>query len=167
MLRASSALLAAVLLAGCARDDAVYPSLAPRSVERLGFEEPERPAPPPVAPDPKLDVEIAAATARLNKASADFSRAARQAQAAAGRARGATAGSEAWIDAQTALGALDAVRAETSEALTDLEQLAIARATALAPEYPALEAAQTRAQGELERQDATIGRLGSTLAPAN
>ncbi|PAX08497.1 hypothetical protein [Sphingomonas lenta] len=154
------------LLPACARDDAAYPSLAPRPVERLGFEEPEPPASQPVEPDPQLDVEIAAATARLDKAQADFDAAARGADAAARRARGAAAGDERWIDAQTALAGLDVLRVETSDVLTDLEQLAIDRAVALAPAYPALETARTRARTELGEQDATIRRIGAALAPA-
>lgn len=159
-------LAAFALLSACARDDAAYPSLAPRPVERLGFEEPEPRAPEPVRPDPKLDVELAAATARLDKATSDFAEAARGAQAAAARARGARAGDERWIDAQTALAALDVLRVETSDVLTDLEHLTIDRAVTLAQAYPGLETARARARTELDRQDATIRRIGASLAPA-
>lgn len=167
MNRAFAALLSlALTLGGCARDDTVYPSLAPRPVERLGFEEPEAPPPAPVAADPELDLEIAAVAARLVKAARDFSRAAVQAQTVARSARGASAGSEAWITAQTALAELDGLRAETSEVATDIDQLAIARAATLAPDYPALETAREQARDELERQEAIIARIGAELAPA-
>lgn len=167
MNRALPALLPlALAVGGCAGEDTVYPSLAPRPVEKLGFEEPEAPPPAPVMADPKLDLEIAAVLARLDKAARDFSRAAGRAETAARGARGAAAGSEAWITAQTALAELDGLRAETSEAATDIDQLAIARAATLAPDYPALEAARERARGELERQAATIARIGAGLAPA-
>ena len=155
-----------LLLAGCARDDGPYPSLMPRAVEARGFEEPAPAPPPAVAADPRLDVELAAAGARLGKAEADFNQAAAEARVLAGRARGAAAGSEPWISAQTALAALDALRAETSEVLGDLERLAIDRATALLSAYPALEEARARADAAVDAQAAEIARLAGNLAPA-
>lgn len=166
MIRILPALLLPAALLGCARDEGTYPSLSPRPIEKLGFEEPGAPPPAPVAPDPGLDLEIAAATARLDKAAGDFAAAARRAQAAAGRARGVPPGGEAWIEAQTALAELDALRAETSEVLGDLERLSVDRAAALAPDYPALEAARSRAREAIDAQGATISRIGAGLAPA-
>lgn len=157
--------LLALTLAACARDETVYPSLAPRTLEELGFEEP---APTPTAAaavDPKLDLEIAAATARLDKAVRDFAAAAGRAEAAARAARGAAVGADSWIAAQTALAELDGLRAETSEVLADLERLAADRAATLAPDYPGLERERERARGELDGQAAAIGRLGAGLAP--
>lgn len=153
-------------LAACARDDTAYPSLSPRAVERLGLDEPASPAPGPVAADASLDLEVAAASARLDKAAGEFARALARAQAAARPARGAPAGSEPWITAQTALAELDALRAGTSEIVADLERLAIDRAAALAPDYPALERERTRAKAELDGEAAEIQRIGAGLAPA-
>ena len=160
------ALLIFAALPACTREEGSYPSLSPRPVEKLGFEEPMATPPSPVRVDPALDLEVAAGSARLEKAASDFARAADRAQAAATRARGAATGTEAWIEAQTALAELDGLRAETSEVLSDLERLAIDRAATLAPDYPALQEALERARTELQREDATIRRLGSALAPA-
>lgn len=165
MQRLLPALIVATALAGCTRDDVTYPSLALRPVEQLSFDEPEPPAPKPVAPDPELDVEVAAATARLDKAAADFTRQAGEAEAAARRARGVRAGGDAWLDAQTALAQLDILRAEASEVLTGLEELSVARATTLAAPYPALEQVRDRVRDELRREEEAIARIGSTLAP--
>jgi hypothetical protein len=151
---------------GCARDDGPYPSLAPRAIEKLGFDEPDAPAPVPLVADPELDVEIAAAGARLDKASGDFTRILVGVEAAARRARGTAVGSENWIAAQIALAELDGLRAEVSEVLSNLDDLAVARAATLAPDYPALEATRARLRAELERQESAIGRIGSGLAPA-
>jgi hypothetical protein len=156
----------ALLAGGCAADTGTYPSLAPRLVERLGFEEPDPAAPQAAAPDTALDQAVARASEALNSARSDFDAAAATAERAAARARGAAAGSEPWIEAQTALAQLDIVRAATSAAVSDLEQLAIERATTLAPPYPALVEAQARAQAALREQDATIRRLTASLAPA-
>lgn len=165
MIRTISALLIPILLSGgCARDDGAYPSLALRAIEKLGFDEPDAPPPVPVVADPELDVDVAAAGARLDKAEADFTGALGGVEAAARAARGAAAGSEAWITAQTALAELDGTRAEVSEVLSNLDDLAIARAATLAPAYPALEAARVRVRAELARQQGAIARIGSGLA---
>ena len=147
-------------------DDGPYPSLAPRAAELKGFEEPDAPPPAPVVADPRLDAEVAGLSARLAKAAGAFATAARAATAAGARARGAAAGSEPWIAAQLALAELDVLRTETSETVTDLDQLAIARATTLAPDYPALETARAEARAEADREAATIARIGAGLAPA-
>ena len=159
-------LLLVLACGGCARDDGPYPSLAPRAIERLGFDEPDAPPPAPVVADPALDIEVAAAGARIDKAAGDFTRALGGVEAAARASRGAAAGSEAWIAAQTALAELDGLRAEVSEVLSDLDALAVRRAAAPAPDYPALEEARARARTELERQEAAIARVGAGLAPA-
>lgn len=151
---------------GCGRVEGTYPSLAIRPIERLGFEEPAaRPVAVAMA-DPALDARLREVGAGLDEAAAAFASAAGRAQAAAARARGATAGSESWLDAQVGLGELDTLRAATSEEATDVEQLVLARATELQPDYPALTALQDRATGEVARQDATIRRIAAALAPA-
>lgn len=161
-----ASLLLILACGGCARDAGPYPSLSPRPIEKLGFEEPDAPPPMAVVADPALDVEVAAADARANKAARDFTTALIGVERTARAARGATAGSEAWIAAQVALADLDGSRAELSEVLANLDELAVKRAATLAPDYPSLEAARARVRTELDRQAAAITRIGSGLAAA-
>lgn len=166
MTRAALLVLVPVLLAGCARGAGGFPSLAARPGEGRGFEEPAVPAPAPAAADPRLDAQVAAAAGRLSAARRAFDAGASRAQATGARARGAGAGTEAWIAAQAALSDLDAARADTSAIVTEAEQLEIARAASLAAPYPALEGLQADGRAELERQETLIARLAAALAPA-
>jgi hypothetical protein len=157
--------LAALSLEGCTRDTTAYPSLAPRAVEKLGFAEPEV-AIVEAKPDPALDARIVALGQSLDGASKGFAADAARAQAAATRARGKPVGSDAWLDAQTALAQLDDWRAQTSSLLTDADQIASARAAELAPAYPALAALRARIATEAQQQSATIDRLQAALPAA-
>ena len=141
-------LLALVLFAfatGCAGRQGGYPSLLPRDVERPDAPVAEVP-PQPVAPDPALDAKIDAAMKRFDSAVAAFDRAAEQARPAVRAARGAATGSEAWIAGQNALADLGSLRAAILAPLADLEALAIDRAQAGEPPYPALETALEKAE---------------------
>lgn len=161
-----AALSLPLLLAACAVEPVASPSLGIRPIEKLGFEEPE---PRPVAAaesDPALDARLRELGQALDGARSAFDEAADQAEAAARHARGAAAGSDPWLDAQVALGRLDVLRAGTSERFTDVEDVSVARAAELKPDYPALAALLARARAELDRQDATIRRLTAALAPA-
>ena len=157
---------AAALLGGCADRTSGSPSLAPRPIEKLGFAEPEAPAPLPVTADPALDAALAAIAVRLEAVATGFGTDAGKAQAAARRARGQSVGSEAWLDAQAALAGLDDWRAQASAIVTDLDQLASERAAALAPDYPALVPLRARAQAEADGQADTIGRIQASLPTA-
>ena len=85
------------------------------------------------------------------------------AEAKVAPASGAVAGSEAWLDAQVALGELDVQRAAASETVTALEQLAADRAVAGEAAYPALEAALATARADLADTAATIATLNARL----
>lgn len=157
---------ALLLLAGCARDETTYPSLAPRAVEKLGFAEPEAPPPAAVAPDPALDRTIAAKESALAAIVRGFDGDAARAERMAAAAKGRAVGSDAWLEAQTALAALDDWRAQATALVTDLDTLAADRAATLAPDYPALAGLRTRAQAEAARQSAAIARLTASLPAA-
>jgi hypothetical protein len=162
-------LLAPVLvllpLAGCAHDATPYPSLAPRAVEKLGFAEPAV-AIVEAKPDPALDAKMADWQRTLDTIAKGYGSDAAKADAAAGRARGKGVGSDAWLDAQSALAGLDDWRAQTSSLLTDLDRAATDRAAALAPAYPALATLRERIVAEADRQSATIDRLQAMLPAA-
>ena len=158
-------LLTLLATAGCARDETVYPSLGKRPVEQLGFAEPET-TPAVATADPALDAKIATLTANLATLTAVFAQDAGKAEAAARAARGKAVGSDAWLDAQSALATLDDHRAQTSALVTDIDQAGADRAQALAAEYPPLTALHDRAQAEADRESETIGRLTAMLPAA-
>jgi hypothetical protein len=166
MTKKLAGLLPILTLAACSHDTAAYPSLAPRAVEKLGFAEPETPAAAPLTVDPALDARIASVTARLDAVAHGFDAALAKAQAAARAAGTRTVGSDAWLDAQTALGGLDDWRAQASALAAEASDLAGARAQALAPEYPALARLQAAAETETARQDGAIGRIQGSLPAA-
>ncbi|RDE05204.1 hypothetical protein [Sphingomonas aracearum] len=169
LLSASPALLGALglLLGGCAAGagggDA--PSLLPRAIESRGDALPAY-TPPPLVADPELDAAIARNADARAAAARRLEPIAQRAQAAAAAARGAAVGSERWIAAQSALAELDDLRASASAAVTDLEQLAIARAAQGLPDYPALEQARQAAAAELAAQTQRIERLEATVPRA-
>ncbi|MFT4055572.1 MAG: hypothetical protein QM681_13780 [Novosphingobium sp.] len=157
--------LLAVSLGGCAEHQ--YPSLLPRAGEQLDFREPTAPPPAPVAADPALDSRISAARETLKQASAAFDASAGRAERLADAARGAPAGSDPWLDAEIALADLDAAHARQSDVLADLEELAVERATALSPAYPALDQAVEEAGRAADASGARIAAIQRKLAPAN
>lgn len=127
MLRPLAALalpLSMLLAGGCARGGD-FPSLAPRAVESLSWDEPVR-ASVAVAPEPGLDAAVERALAEARRGEAEFRAvlpAARRLAAAAG-----AQGSESWIAAQQALSRAEAAREPTAAALAELNALAVARA---------------------------------------
>jgi hypothetical protein len=153
-------------LGACARDASVYPSLAVRPTEKIGFAEPAPPAPEPLKADPALDAKVADLTARLTTVARGFDRDAARAEAAAREAKGRAVGSDAWLDAQTALGLLDDWRAQANALASEAGDLASGRAAALEPAYARLDAVQQRIAAEGQRQSATIDRLQATLPAA-
>ena len=152
-------------LSACSRDTTRYPSLAPRAVEKLGFAEPEVPV-VEAKPNPALDAKIADFGVRLDRVAKGFGDDAAKAQAAGSRAKGKAVGSDAWLDAQTALAQLDDWRAQTSSLLSDIDIIAADRAAKLEPTYRALGALRARVAAEGERQMATIDRLSAALPAA-
>ncbi|HSX53921.1 MAG TPA: hypothetical protein VLG14_01360 [Sphingomonas sp.] len=128
------------MLGACTTPNGEYPSLLPRPIESRDDAEPVRPD-PVAAPDSALDTRIAQKRAAAEDAAKRFQAAAVTAESRVAVARGVPMGSESWVAAQTALADLDAIRGETVELVTDLEEVASARALAGTPVYPALNAA--------------------------
>jgi hypothetical protein len=128
------------LLAACTTPDGGYPSLLPRPIESRDEGEPVRPD-PVALPDAALDARIAQRRSAAADAAKRFRAAAITAESRVAVARGVPAGSEAWVAAQTALADLGAIRGETVQLVTALEQEASARAQAGSPAYPTLNAA--------------------------
>jgi hypothetical protein len=157
-------LLAPLLsITSCASGPESGPSLLPRAVEEQTFDEPAAPPAPAAAPDPALDRQIADLVTRRGAASTAFAAADRQVAAALRSGARAPVGSDAWLDAQTALAALDEERATLLAVVTDLEQLAIARAADGKPPYPALDAARIDSEAELDRIAAIVAERKAAL----
>ncbi|MEJ8629442.1 hypothetical protein P0F65_05595 [Sphingomonas sp. I4] len=117
-------------------------------------------------PEPALDGRIAEITRLLDTVEAEFTKAYDQAQARAATARGQAVGSDAWLAAQTELATLDEIRARGSAILTEVDDLAIKRAAALEPDYPALIALRERATALTTRQAEQIKALSASLPAA-
>lgn len=106
-----------LLAAGCATGGE-FPSLAPRPVEQLSFEEPVR-VDPPVAPDAALRARAGALVAQAREGDRAFE-GAHAAALPRIRAPGAT-GSDSWIQAQEAISRVEAARGATTGTLTEFD----------------------------------------------
>ena len=156
-------LIVLLLSAGCTRDDAIYPSLAPRAVEGRGFGEPAVTPPPPLTADPALDARLMAFGARLDAIVKGFDADAARTTRASGIAGARSVGSEAWIAAQTALAALDDWRAQAGGLASEVDAAARDRAATVGTAYPTLDALRNRTDAEATRQDAVIATIAATL----
>lgn len=156
-------LACSLLLAGCAAQEAQYPSLAPRAGERQGFDEPAVTAAPAPVADPALDARVAADGRKLDTVARGFDDDLAKAQKAAAAPGARTVGSESWLSAQAALAALDDWRAQASALASELGGAASDRLGTVGTPYSALDALQARAEGEAERQAAAIARVAATL----
>jgi len=110
-------------------DDAAYPSLAPRPIEKLANEPPTPVTVPLKAPDAALVQRVAGIEKQLSTAAAGLNQAI--AQAPATRASRLTRGSDAWTEAQiaasrleAAVGALRTVQGDIADVRLKLAQAA-------------------------------------------
>ncbi|OYY67927.1 hypothetical protein [Sphingomonas sp. 28-63-12] len=158
-------LFALLALAGCVAPTGRYPSLLVRPVEQQDQSEPVRAAAVASA-DPALDAQITALNDTLAGDAAAFPAAVDRATTATRAARGARVGSEAWLSAQAAISALDSLRAQSLSALVDIDRLAIDRAQAGLPAYPAIAVLRDRAEAQVAAQTAAIDTLHAQLATA-
>jgi hypothetical protein len=154
-------------LGGCAgADTARYPSLLPRPIESRSDAEPAVAPPAPVVADPALDGKLADYAASLDKTEKAFAPAADHAEALARAAHGDAVGSDHWLDAQTALAQLDTYRSDLSAMLTDVEQIAIDRAAAGQPDYPAVEELRDKVKTAFDAETARITAIQDMLPAA-
>jgi hypothetical protein len=119
MYRPAFILLACTFAAGCATRGE-FPSLAPRPVEQLSFEEPIK-VDPPVAADPALRSRASSLLADARAGDGAFEQAYARALPLV-RAAGAT-GSDPWVQAQEAISRAEAARIGTTSALAELDRL--------------------------------------------
>lgn len=157
--------LVVIALTGCSTTRGDYPSLQPRPIESRSDAEPVV-APVVVVPDPALDTKVAEATKALAVSHAAFDAADQASAARIGAARRAAVGSDAWLDAQTALAELDEHRSRTLDLLADAEALASARAAEGLPLYPSLEAVRVDTEVELDRQTKVVAERKAAVPNA-
>jgi|GEM_PF-523543 len=167
---------ASALLSACAAQGP-FPSLAPRAVERelSGQAAPPcptaqapavSPAPPPPLPeDAQLAARVTALLASARSGQGAFAEFLPRASASAARA--GAAGSDSWIAAQQDISRLEAARAQTLDALAELESLSVARsgdpATNEADRASVLAAAE-EVRALSGAQQAEIARLSGLLS---
>lgn len=155
-------LLSLAGLAGCTQATGRYPSLLPRPIESTSLAEPERPV-PVATPDAALDKRIAEIRAGLDAGARAFTAGAQDAEARIAVSRGLPQGSEAWLQAQVAMGQLAELRRPAVTALSDLDELATQRGVDGLPPYPALDAALADADRAATAQQARIDSLEAAL----
>jgi hypothetical protein len=160
--RPALACLSLLALSACAAPNGKYPSLAPRPIEQRS-DAPPAETPVEAAPDPALDARLASFNADLASAASDFATAADRAKELVAAAAQAGVGSDPWLDAQTALAELDGDRARSAATLSQLDALAIERASKLQPPYPALTALDDAGQAQADSETATIAALQKLL----
>lgn len=160
-------LLLALATASCAAPAANdrSPSLLPRPIETRSDAEPVT-APVAATPEPATDATVAKLRTTLEQTNATFATKARDVEHAAAAARGDAVGGERWITAQAALAELDALHATTSSTLTEIDDLAIARASDGKPAYPALDALRGAAQAASDAQSERIAAIQARLPAA-
>ena len=156
------ALWASLILGGCASTGASYPSLAIRDAERVegSMDAPDGALalPSPAALSGVMLQRVEQLEGRASSAHRRFQQAAPAAQRSANSARGAAVTTNAWADAQIALGDLDTIRSQTAIALADLD-LMFVDATLDYQERGAIGEARERVLEMVRAQDRTLAQL--------
>jgi len=126
-----ASLAAALLLAGCAQDAEIYPSLSIRDEERVtGTFDPVEPAPyTPPAPGADTLGGLARYHAEATAAHRLALAAAEQARGPITAARGRPVGGEEWAAASIALAEIEAQRSATMLALAEIDRLHVVAQT--------------------------------------
>lgn len=157
--------LLALGLAACAATSATEPSLARRPAELIDPRLP-LPADVPSGPvDPALASRLGELVAQGNEGGRTFDALVGQAEALANAA--GPRESESWILAQQAQSGLEAARAKTTAALSEVDAIASARIQSGAGLTPAdlgaVEAVSNELRAVTDGQNATIDRIGARL----
>jgi hypothetical protein len=152
-----------LLASGCATEGD-FPSLAPRPVEQLSFEEPIK-VDPPVAADPALRGQTNALLARAGEGDRAFENAYAEALPRV-RAAGPT-GTDSWIQAQEAISRVEAARIATTTALAELDLLIADKSDEPVNDaiWAEIEVARTRAQAVAADQSRRLDSLKASVGP--
>lgn len=155
---------AAILLAGCAKDQELYPSLAIRDGERVtGMVQPAPgEAETPSAGAPQAPGNLAKYRADAADAHRRLLAAADTARGPVAAARGSEAGSDLWSAAAVAIGNLEAIRSETMIALAEIDLLYIAAQTE-GRDVAELVGALSQVNAMVLEEDRLIAAMNQTL----
>jgi len=153
-----------LLLAACAGPEGESPSLAPRPIEGV-VDEPIRGITPVTsAQDPALAGQIAQLVDQAEAGNRAFTIQYPEAVAAVDQATGSALESEAWIEAQLAVSALDSLRSETVRALGGLDSILAHQTLAAEPaETERLLAAREHVAALYDDQNRRYDALNSRL----
>jgi hypothetical protein len=153
-----------LLLVACAGPEGDAPSLTPRPIEGI-LDEPVRAiAPVQSTSDTALATEIAALVEQAEAGHSAFTARYPAAQGTVQNAAGSAVESEAWIEAQLAVSALDSARSETVRTLGSLDAILAGQALAGAPsETEKLLDARERVASLYGEQNALYDALNATL----
>lgn len=156
-------LLCCTLLAGCAQN-ADFPSLAPRPVEKIGTEGSAAPVPLPAGVDAEVATRLAAIVTAGEAAHRSFIEEAAAARSAVAQASGAATGSEQWVAAQTAYSRADAARGALFSALADLDAMRREQVDGTnAANQSAAAAVAARLEALAREEDAALAELAAKL----
>ena len=162
-LKSLAPLLLMAVLPACAASDDRFPSLALRPFETAAAAQTGSPPAPPPPNRPATDpATIAALRNRANTAHAAYLRSESNAERIARAAAGLSIETNARAAAVVAMADLASQRGATSAVLADVDLLATAAATTLAPD-PALDAVQAEVAALVAREDAGMARLWSVM----
>lgn len=165
----SASLMVAFLLGGCASGPNQSPSLAPRPIEKVTFDEPAgKPAPAAEAPDAGLQKQIDGFAARIDQSARDFDAALPVARTAIDKGARAPQGSDAWVSAQQSLTSLQTAAEASSSVLSDIDELYLARLdTAIGggsvAGLDALRTIRERAAAQTTAQRETLAKVSAPL----
>lgn len=157
------ALLLTLLVAGCATEGD-FPSLAPRPVEQLSFEEPIK-VDPPVAVDPALRGRANGLLAQAREGDRAFEAAYAQALPLV-RGAGA-AGSDSWLQAQEAISRVESARIAATTALADLDRLVAESSDDPVNDalWAEIEQARGQSQAVIEDQSRRLDAMKASVSP--
>lgn len=160
----ASLLLLPILLAGCAGPEGEAPSLAPRPIEGVLDEPVHAIAPVRSTSDSALAARIDALVGEAEAGHSAFAASYPAARQSVERAAGSAIESEAWIEAQLAVSALESARSATVQALGSLDGILAGQALAGAPsETQRLLAARERVAALYAAQNAQYDPLNAML----
>lgn len=152
-------------LTACAMPEGEFPSLARRPYEIDGpNSEPviQQPAPPTVLPA-DLSAKVKALTERHSAADAGFSRGLPFVRRAAAGAAGSAPGSEKWVNAHLELSRLDNARADSVDALSELDKLIAEQVDGDSVYVTLLSEVQTDIANEVNAQRTEIDALSQQI----